>query len=707
MSTQTDQNLLKDFKQATYEEWRGAAEALLKGAPFEKRMLTKTPEGITLQPIYRQEDVEGLQTSTHAPGEGSFARGSDASGYLGNAWEIAQEQPYGDPLVFNEALLKDLNGGQSAVNALLDSASQLGLDPDQASDAQIGECGLSLATLDDLKVAFSGLNADYLPVYFQSGCAGLSTQALFNAWLKGEGVDAAKVKGGLNMDPYGVLATRGKLPASLDALLDELALLVKYNAKNSPEFAAAGISGIPYHGAGASATEELASVLSTGVAYLRAMDMRGVSVDDAARQVRFTLSIGGNFFMEIAKFKVARMLWAKVVKELGGGAEACRMVIHARTGMANKTQLDPYVNMLRTTTEAFSAVVGGASSICVGCFDETMRLPDDFSRRIARNLQVILQEECELTHVIDPAGGSWYVDSLTDELAKHVWTAFQNLEKEGGIVSSLKSGKWQETLAATRANREKMLGQRRASLIGTNQYPNLEETPLEGGVVTTADFKAKVRESAKVRREANCCASVRKAYEAVPEEGKIAFLIDIVESGATIGCITKLFRSDAVEESLETSLPSWRLAQSYEALRAAASKYQIKTGTAPQIFLANLGPLKKHKARADFTRSFFAAGGFECQYSKGIENIDTGVKDFIKSGARIAVICGTDPAYVETVPALAAALKKAAPEMKLILAGFPGDNLETYKKAGLDDYIFVKSNNYEVNKAHLEWLGVL
>ncbi|MBC2605663.1 methylmalonyl-CoA mutase family protein [Pelagicoccus albus] len=707
MSTETNQDLLKDFKQATYEEWRTAAEALLKGAPFEKRMLTKTPEGIVLQPIYRQEDVAELNTSVCAPGEGNFARGADASGYLGNAWEIAQEQPYGDPQTFNTALLKDLDAGQSAVNTLLDAASQLGLDPDQAEDSQVGECGLSLSSLADLKVAFSGLKADFLPVYFQSGCAGLSTEALFAAWLKDEGLKLSEVKGGLNMDPYGVLAARGKLPASLDSLLDELALLVKYNAKNAPDFSAAGISGIPYHGAGASATEELASVLSTGVAYLREMDKRGISVDEAASQVRFTLSIGGNFFMEIAKFKVARMLWAKIVKELGGSESACRMVIHARTGMANKTQLDPYVNMLRGTTEAFSAVVGGASSICVGCFDETVRMPDDFSRRIARNLQVILQEECELTHVIDPAGGSWYIDSLTSELSKKAWECFQELEAEGGILASLKGGKWQAKLAETRSAKETALAQRRSSLIGTNQYPNLEEKPLVAEVFTTDAFKAKVREAAKAARSAKDCDCAKAAFAKVSDDEKVDFLIGKIEDGATIGCITKLFRADAVEEVLEAPLPSWRLAQNYEALRMAASEYCAKTGSAPKIFLSNLGPLKKHKIRADFTRSFFAAGGFECQYGEGIEDVDTGVKEFLDSGARIAVICGTDPDYVEKVPALAAALKKAAPEMKLLLAGFPGDNLETFKEAGLDDYIFVKSNNYEVNKSHLEWLGVL
>ncbi|EDY80844.1 Methylmalonyl-CoA mutase superfamily [Verrucomicrobiia bacterium DG1235] len=707
MSKETDQNLLKNFKQATYEDWKEAAEKLLKGAPFEKRMLTKTPEGIVLQPIYRLEDTENLSSSTSFPGEGNQARGGAASGYLGNAWEIAQEQPYGDPVVFNTALIKDLDAGQSAVNALLDSASQLGLDPDEASDEQIGECGLSLSSLDDLRQAFDGLKADYLPVYFQTACAGLSTQALFFSWLKGESLDAASIKGGLNMDPLAVMASRGELPAPLGELWDELALLVEYNSKNAPEFVAAGISTMPYHCAGASATEELASALSSGVAYLRAMGERGVSIDAAASQVRFTFSIGGNFFMEIAKFRAARMLWSRIVKEFGGEGDSCRMRLHARTGISNKTQLDPYVNMLRTTTEAFSAVVGGATSVCVGCFDEITRMPDDFSRRIARNLQVILQEECELTAVIDPAGGSWYVDSLSDELARKAWEAFQGLEKDGGIVASLKSGKWQETLSATRSAKEKMLGQRRASLIGTNQYPNLEEKALPAGIVTEKSFKEKVRAAAKAVRAKSDGSDLREKYLAVVGPEKIEMLIAAAENGATVGALSKLVRGGAKCETLATPLPNWRLAQKYEALRAAASAFKEKTGAAPQIFLVNLGPLKKHKIRADFTRSFFAAGGFECQYSNGIEDVDTGVAVFKASGARIAVICGTDAAYVETVPALAKALKAADPEMKLLLAGFPGDQLATYTEAGLDDYIFIKSDNYAVNRTHLEWLGVL
>jgi len=401
------------------------------------------------------------------------------------------------------------------------------------------------------------------------------------------------------------------------------------------------------------------------------------------------------------------MLWSKVVKELGGGPDARKMKLHARTGIANKTQLDPYVNMLRTTTEAFSAVVGGASSICVGCFDETVREPDEFSRRIARNLQVILQEECELTAVIDPAGGSWYIDTLTDELAKKSWEAFQGLEKDGGIVASLKASKWQETLAGTRAAKEKMLAQRRASLIGTNQYPNLEETPLSASSGTSSAFKEKVAAAAKASREAADRGALEVEYGNADDESKIAVLVEAVEGGATLGLLTKVVHGETEPETIQNALPSWRLAKMYEDLRAAAAKFKADSGSAPQIYLANLGPLKKHKIRADFTRSFFAAGGFECIYSEGIDDIDAGVKAYQESGAKIAVICGTDPAYVETVPGLAAALKKAAPDMKLLLAGFPGDNLDAYKEAGLDDYIFVKSNNYDVNKDHLKWLGVL
>lgn len=700
-------DLLRHFKSASYEEWKEAAEKLLKGAPFEKKMLTKTPEGIVLQPIYREESVEGSGAKNAYPGQGDFLRGNTSSGYLSKPWEIAQEQPYGDPVDFNRALIKDLMGGQSAVNVLLDAATQLGIDPDQADDYQLGECGVSLATIEDVEAAFAELSADYLPVYFQSGCAGAAVQALFFSWLEKKGLGVSQVSGGVNMDPLAVLASRGKLPSSLDSLFDQLADLVKHNAKVAPNFSAAGISTLSYNGAGASANEELASALSSGVAYLRAMAERGVEIDDAAKQVRFTLAVGGDFFMEIAKFRAARALWSRVVRELGGSVDASRMKQHARTAVANKTRLDPYVNMLRTTTEAFSAVLGGADSVCVGCFDETVRLPDDFSRRIARNLQIILQEECELTDVVDPAGGSWYIEKLSDELARKAWESFQELEKEGGILASLKSGKWQEKLTEIRKSKEKMVGQRRVSLIGTNQYPNLDEKPLADGPKTSDSFKESARSKSKNSKDGLDTDALANEYQLLAETEKIGFLVDLVSKGATVGVLSKVAGSVAEEETLDTVLPSWRLSQQYEALRTASANYAAKKGNAPQIFLANLNVLKKHKIRADFTRSFFAAGGFECLYSDGIEDLDAGVKAYKESGAKLAVICGTDPDYEKWVPKLAKALKEGDPDMRLLLAGFPGDKLDEYKAAGLDDYIFVKSDNYQVNKSNLEWLGVL
>ncbi len=700
-------SLLSDFKPASYEEWKDAAEKLLKGAPFEKRMLTKTPEGIVLQPIYLLEDCEDLPQMNSFPGSDDFVRGGNSDGYTQQAWGIAQEQPYGDAKVLNKALLQDLAGGQDSVNIVLDGATRCGLDPDEAAAEQIGEGALSLSSLENLSDALKDVRPDFVPIYLNSGTSGLAVQALFMAWVEGTGVDAATVKGGLKMDPLGSLVSEGTLAVSVESLYDELALLVKNNAKDIPNFAAAGVSGLPYHNAGASATQELASVLASGLSYLRAMGERGVSIDDAASQITFTLSIGGNFFMEVSKFRAARMLWSRIVKELGGSPKAQGLRLHVRTGLYNKTKLDPYVNMLRCSTEALSAVVGGAEAICVGTFDETIRMPSDFSRRIARNVQVILQEECELTAVIDPGGGSWYIESLTNELATSSWALFQELEKEGGILESLKSGSWQDKIAATRKGRENLLDQRRSSLIGTNQYPNIQEVALKEENEDALILKKAVCEISMAQRMSVDLDDLKSGYTDSVAEEKLAKLVAAAGSGATVGALTKAIRGDGGQGLDITALDCVRLAQRYEALRDAATAFKETSGNAPSLFLANLGLLKKHKIRADFTRSFFASGGFEALYSEPDLDDAQLVEAFLKSGTQIAVICGTDRDYAERVPDLIRALKKAAPDAKVILAGFPGDLKSTFEEAGLDDFIFVKSNNYEVNRTYLELIGAL
>lgn len=712
-STQTSTGpLLTEFTAPSKAEWREAAEALLKGAPFDKIMKRMTPEGIVLEPIFWRDVLENLPASETLPGFDSYLRGTSAAGYSVEPWEIAQELPYGTALEFNRAARADLMRGQNSLNIILDLATLKGLDPDAAQVGEVGACGLSLACLKDIKTAFQDIVPEAISFHLRTGCSGMAVGALFFAWLQGLGADKSKVKGSLGMDPIAVKAAAGQVPADLGTLFEEQAVLAKYCTTEAPGIRAVGVSTLPYHEAGASAVEELGIALATGAAYLTELTERGLSVEAAAKQIRFSFSIGGNFFMEIAKIRAARVLWAQVVAAFGGSAEAQKIELHARTGLYNKTQNDPYVNMLRTTTEALSAVIAGVDSLCVGHFDECTRVPDTFSRRISRNTQVILQEECELTSVIDPAGGSWAIEWLTDQLCEKSWAFFQEIEALGGMGDALDSGFIANRLEATHTGNLQMLNQRRSSLIGTNVYPDLEEKALEvhhPDYAELRDLRAKEIEALRMGTDEHDDAKVMSALNTILEstrENAVETLIDAFLHGATIGEITRTIRASAEPGAAIQPLRNSRLAQGYESLRKASEKFKNQTGTAPRIFLTNLGPLRSHKARADFTKGFFAAGGFEILSPAGFDNPAEAVAALQESGAGITVVCGTDPDYEAKFADFASAIKAAMPEMQVILAGFPGDHEEAYRAAGMDDYIFIKSDNYEVNRRYLSGLGV-
>lgn len=714
MENAVNEPLLGDFKAASYNEWKQAAEDLLKGAPFDKVMLKKTPEGITLQPIYRREDLEHAPAANSLPGFDGYTRGAKPEGYRLQPWEIAQELPYGEPAEFNQIALADLYRGQNALNVTLDIATLKGLDPDSARVGEVGACGLSLSSLSDIQVAFKNILPGAISIYFQSGCAGLPVMALFRSWLAQiPDVKLSEVKGGLGVDPLAVLASAGALPTSLEQLYDEMLCIAKYNDAEMPQFAAIGVSGLPYHCAGASATQELAAMLATGLDYLRALTSRGMSLSAAAKQIRFSAAVGPNFFMELAKLRAARQLWARIVAELGGDAEAQVMKLHARTGMNNKTRHDPYVNMLRAATEALCAATGGVDSLCVGPFDEIIRVPDEFSRRVARNTQVILQEECELTSVVDPAGGSWYIENLTDEVAKSTWSIFQEIEKAGGMAKALRDNVIQQKIAITAAEKTKLVGQRRLSLVGTNQYPNLEEARLDPRIPDYGSIRnrrAAELECHRMRADEETDERILDLLgeiQSASVEDKLEKMIEAVQLGATLGEVARALRALAGEGPEAPALPNRRMAEIYEELRAASAEYKDKQGHGPKIFLTNLEKLRRHKVRADFTRSFFETGGFEIANSPGFTDASEAVKALKESGAKLTVICGADPDYETMAVEFITAIKSALPEVTVILAGFPGDKEAVYREAGLDDYIFIKSDNYATNRKYLEQLGVL
>ncbi|GAB4325982.1 MAG: hypothetical protein Kow00117_13480 [Phototrophicales bacterium] len=616
-------SLLNDFPVPTYEEWYQAAVQSLKGAPFEK-LTTQTYEEIQLQPLYYSSP-----NTTHQhtfPGEYPYVRGTHASGYLATPWAIAQEIPYADPQAFNEALRYDLARGQTAVNLRVDAS---------------GKRGVIIRSAADLKQALEGVNLAEIQLFIRAD------EASYDIALMLENPD--QITGHIAYDPIAILAEHGQLTIRLEQAYNQMADLLKWRITSAPNMEVIAVHTDVYHNGGANAVQELAFAMATAVAYIRQMTLaRSFDLDVTANAICFIFPVGGHFFMEVAKLRAARLLWAQVIKAFGGGQSVQKMKLHTRTSLFNKTLLDPYTNMLRTTLEAFAGAIGGTMSMHVSPFDGVYRQPDEFSRRIARNQQIILQHECNLLSLIDPAGGSYYVETLTHDLAKSAWALFQQIEAQGGMLKALKDGFIQAEVEKVAVQRNENFAKRKDVLIGVNMYPNAtDDLPSHQPIEAT---------------------NVETPFKPIKQ---------------------------------------YRLAQPFEKLRYAVTDHAAKQGHRPRIFLANMGALKQHKARADFTIGFYEVGGFEMINPPGFDTPEQAAKAALESGAGAVVICSTDDTYPALVPPLVKHIKAANPKVIVILAGYPQDQVEAYQAAGVDDFIHIRANCYDMNYKLLQQMGVI
>jgi len=691
--------LLTEFASTPFAAWKAQVETELKGVPYDKKLVTKTWEGIDLQPIYNAADIAGLEHLRAKPGFGQLARGSSCDGYAVESWEVSQELPYPGPREFSNAARHDLARGLTALNLNLDHATRAGLDPDSAIEGDVGKGGVSIATLRDLSVALEDIDLEKTSLFVRSGASGLPFAALLGALFKSRELELGKLRGCIENDPLGVIAHEGTLPQSLDEAYRELAQLTLWAAREAPQLQTVCVHSRSFLEAGGSAVQELAFALAVGTEYLREMDKRGVGVDVVAPRMRFAFSVGPNFFMEISKFRAARLLWSRIVESFGGNLCSQAMNIHARTALWNKSRLDPYVNMLRTTTESFAAVLGGVQSLQVTPFDEVFGLPDEFSRRISRNTQILLATEAQLRHVVDPAGGSWAVEWLTDQIAQKAWSLFQDVEGKGGALASLQSGFIQSEVEKVAKAKETALATRKDIQVGVNQYANLKEKKLEGRKPDyTAIFKSRVAAVGEFRtayddvRHAKVIGKLSDLL-GVTDEKMVNAAIDAVLAGATLGEITRVIRANDAERPSIKPLNLHRLSEAFEVLRGNADKFLEKTGARPKVFLAVMGPLSQYKGRGDFSRGFFEVGGFEVVYPKmGFDTPDAAAQAAKASGAKAVVLCSTDETYPELVPQLVPAMKAAIPGVSVILAGYPADQIEAHKASGIDDFIHVRAN---------------
>jgi methylmalonyl-CoA mutase len=354
--------------------------------------------------------------------------------------------------------------------------------------------------------------------------------------------------------------------------------------------------------------------------------------------------------------------------------------------------------MLRTTVETFAGAVGGGDSMNVSPFDATIRQPDEFSRRVARNQQLILQAESNLSRIADPAGGAWYVELLTDWLARTAWASFQQIEAAGGMFAALQTGELQQQVAAIMEQRRANVERRKDVRVGTNMYPNLQEDALSDTTDYSAIYQERVEEVSRYRAKRGTDPS----YEVTDLENAL----EAAAAGATLGELSASLWQNNAEQPTITSFTPQRLSEPFEALRRAASDYAAQVGHLPQIFLANMGPPRQHRARAEFTIGFFEIGGFELLSNAGFASTLEAAEAALKSGASVVVICSTDDTYPEIVPALVQLIKAKKPEIYIILAGYPRDQIAAYQATGVNDFIHIRSNCYQMNQKMQQHMGV-
>lgn len=586
--------LADEFGGADEESWLGAVEKALKGASFE-RLRTRTGDGIVIEPLYRGSR-DAIVESGRPPAM---------------PWTAMQRVDHPDAGKANALALEDLADGAAGLDIVGRGA---------ANAFGFGVDGLDKA--DTFAALLDGVLLDAAALRLNAG-AGLGAATALAAYLKGRDIDPATVAVSFGLDPFGDIATSGAA-GDIDAAA-QFAASLQSDEFTGPFLAA---DGRPFNAAGASEAQELAAILAAAVSYLRALEASGVALEGAAPMIEAVVAVDANQFLGVAKIRALRRLWRRVL--VACDVAPSPLAIHTETAWRMMTRRDPWVNMLRTTIAGFAAGVGGANSLTVLPFTAALGLPDGFARRVARNTQLILIEESNLYKVADPAAGSGFVETMTDDLAKAAWALFQEIEEAGGLAATLASGTLQGRIAEVRAARDRDIAKRKAAITGTSEFPNISEAPVK--VLDVAPF--------------------------------------------------------ATPAPAENALASCRLAEPFEHLRDAADAAAAETGGRVTVFLATLGKVADFTARATFAKNFFEAGGIEAIIGEGCTDATAAAEAFTASGATIACLCSSDALY-ETLAEDAAKALKAAGVAHLSLAGRPGEAEAALHAAGVDDFAYM------------------
>jgi methylmalonyl-CoA mutase len=681
---------LNDFEAPSLETWRKLVERDLAGASFEKK-LVKRVAGVDVQPLFTRADLPAA--AAELPGFAPFTRGSHALGGVEMGWDVRQEIAHAEPERAGLAALENLNGGACSLLFTLDRAAR-------ALSEEHGQGGCALLNLRELGLALEHVALDKTPIALAAGASSFAYAAGLIALAEQRGVKQSALSGSFGADPLGTLASYGRLPNTLDEAYDEAAELARWAHAQGGGVRALSVETSMYHEAGADAAQEIAFALATGVEYLRALTERALSVEAALAQLQFGFSIGRDFFLEIAKLRAARRCWAEVARASGASGEQAAALVHARTSLRTKTQRDPWVNLLRGTAESFAAAVGGADAITTHSFDATLGEADELGQRMARNTQQILRHESNLHRVLDPAGGSFYVEALTGALAQKAWASFQAVEKQGGLAAALRAGLVQAQLAAALGQERLAVETRRLAITGVNEFPHAKEEAVASPRVDVLELARRVAQA-----KAETRLPLAQLAAAGAGAGRLPRAIAALREGASFLEVQRALWP-AAEPTRVQPLARERLAEPFEHLRDSADRKLAQGGRRPRVFLANLGPVGEHKARAGYAQNFFEAGGFEVLGNDGFSNAQDAAAAFALSGAELCALCASDALYAQLAEATARALA-AAGAKAVVLAGSPGEREAALRAAGVTDFIHVGVNLVESLRALLSRAGVV
>lgn len=554
------EKLFADFASISTEEWMAKITADLKGADFEKKLVWKTNEGFKVKPFYRQEDIQELQTPNSLPGEFPYVRGTKVS----NDWFVRQDIEVKDVKQANKKALDILNKGINSLGFNI-----------KGSDV----------SAENIALLLKDIHPEIIEINFNT-CHSKVEELLrlLTAYFKNQGLTLSKIQGSVNYDPFKSIFKRGA--DNPDWVSEAHAIL--QSAQELPLFRVLNVSAIRLSNAGGYIYQELGFALSHGSQIVENLLEKGWKADQLAQRIKFNFGIGTNYFMEIAKFRAARWLWAEILHAYGGSKQESKIHIHAETTTFNLTLFDAHVNLLRTQTEAMSATIANVDSLTVLPFDAIYKDSDEFSERIARNQQLLLKEECHFDRTIDPSAGSYYIETLTNAIAEESWKLFLKTE-EKGFYQSLKDGDVQQAIDASSKARFQAVATRREILLGTNQYPNFTEKAGD-----------------KLLREQHTC-----------------------------GCSTPTLQP----------LGTTRLAADFEQLRLATER-----AGAPKVFMLTIGNLAMRLARSQFSCNFFACAGYHVIDNLGFKTIEEGIQAALDKQADIIVLCSSDDEYASYAP---------------------------------------------------------